>query len=240
MTAGWSGRIEVSGVTKRYGRTRAIDDLTLDIRGPGIHGLLGRNGAGKTTLMKLIAGHLWPTTGEIRVNGDRCSPRRMSRSVTLVESRASQFAMTTRALLRAADHLHDDFDADFARTMLDRFELDPGKRYPRLSFGMQTMVSTIIGLATNSDVVMLDEPVLGFDTVTRRRFNALLRESQGRHPRIILVSTHLMDDLARVADSLMVMDRGMVLEQSAMRDIAERFPSADDYFLDVLGVSIDE
>ncbi len=232
--------IEISGVTKRYGHTNAIDHLTLDLREPGIHGLLGRNGAGKTTLMKLIAGHTWPTHGEVRINGHLCSPRRMSRSVAFVESRAAQFNMGAGHLIDAARQLHDDFDHEFAQTMLSRFELDPRKRYARLSFGMQTMVSTIIGLATNTDVVMLDEPVLGFDTIMRRRFNALLREGLERHPRIILVSTHLMDDLARVADHLLVMDGGTVLARAPMSDIAARFLSADDFFLSVLGVSIDE
>lgn len=232
--------IEISDVTKQYGRTNAIDDLTLDVCEPGVHGLLGRNGAGKTTLMKLIAGHIWPTRGEVRVNGDRCSPRRMSRSVAFVESRASQFNMRVAQLIDAAHKLHGDFDLAFANTMLDRFELDPHKTYDRLSFGMQTMVSTIVGLATNTSVVMLDEPVLGFDTVMRRRFNALLRESLGRHPRCILVSTHLMDDLAKVADHLLVIDAGSVVARSAMTDVTARYASADDFFLTVLGVSIDE
>lgn len=232
--------IEISRVTKRYRQQDAIDGLTLDVHEPGVHGLLGRNGAGKTTLMKLIAGQIRATRGEIRVNGDLCSPRRMSRSVAFVESRASQFNMGAERLFGAARRLHDDFDHEFARTMLARFELDPHKRYARLSFGMQTMVSTIVGLATNTDVVMLDEPVLGFDTVMRRRFNGLLRQSLKRHPRIILVSTHLMDDLASVADHLLVMDAGTVVARAPMSDIADRFGSPDDYFLTALGVSIDE
>ena len=231
--------IEMYELTKSYGNTNAIDHLTGDIREPGIHGLLGRNGAGKTTLMKLIAGHLWATHGEVRINGDACTPRQMSRAVALVESRATQFNLSTERLIEAASRLHGDFDHRFAQTMLARFELDPRKRYARLSFGMQTMVSTIIGLATNTDVVMLDEPVLGFDTVMRRRFNALLRESLERHPRVILVSTHLMDDLARVADHLLVLDAGTVVSRAHMSDVDARFASADDYFLDALGVSID-
>ena len=242
MTGGGTARpgtIELSGVTKQYGRTNAIDDLTLDIDEPGVHGLLGRNGAGKTTLMKLIAGHLRTTEGEVRVNDEPCSPRRMSCSVTLVESRASQFNLGAGDLIDAADALHEGFDLAFAQTMLRRFELDPRRRYGRLSFGMQTMVSTILGLASGTDVVMLDEPVLGFDTIMRRRFNALLRESVHRHPRIVLVSTHLMDDLAPVADRLMVIDAGRVLARAPMDDIRARFDSTDDFFLEVLGVSID-
>ena len=232
--------IEISELTKRYGNANAVDDLTLSIREPGIHGLLGRNGAGKTTLMKLIAGHIWPTRGEIRVSGVRCSPAQMSRDVAFVESRATQFNLAAGQLIGAARQLHDHFDHEFARTMLARFELNPNKRYSRLSFGMQTMASTIVGLAMNTDVVMLDEPVLGFDTIMRRRFNVLLRESLERHPRVILVSTHLMDDLARVANHLLVIDAGRVLSRASMGDVAGRFTSADDYFLSVLGVGVDE
>jgi ABC-2 type transport system ATP-binding protein len=232
--------IEIADVTKRYGGANAIDRLTLEVDRAGIHGLLGRNGAGKTTLMKLVAGHLWPTRGEIRINGETCSPRRMSRSVAFVESRAAQFNMGAAALLSAAHRLHDDFDHEFAQTMLSRFELDPRKKYRRLSFGMQTMVSTIIGLAANTEVVMLDEPALGFDVVMRRRFNAALRESLDRHPRIILISTHQMDDIASVADHLLVLDAGTVRARAPMSDITAQFTSADDYFLDVVGGSVDE
>ncbi|WP_081687308.1 ABC transporter ATP-binding protein [Glycomyces tenuis] len=232
--------IHVDNVTKRYGRLRAVDDLTLRLDRAGVHGLLGRNGAGKTTLMKLIAGHLRPSAGEIRVNGEPCSPRRMSRSVVFVESRAAQFNMSAAGLLGAASRLHDDFDHEFARAMVRRFELDPRRKYKRLSFGMQTMVSTIIGLAANTDVVMLDEPSLGFDVVMRRRFSALLRESLDRRPRIIVVSTHQMDDIAGVADHLIVIDGGAVRAGAPMSDIAARFPSADDYFLSVLEGGVDE
>lgn len=232
--------IHVGNVTKHYGAVRAVDELTLDLDRPGIHGLLGRNGAGKTTLMKLVAGQLWPSTGQVRVNGAACSPRQMSRAVAFVESRASQFNMSTSRLLDAANRLHDHFDGPFARAMMRRFELDPKRRYKRLSFGMQTMVSTIIGLAANTDIVMLDEPSLGFDVVMRRRFRALLRESLERHPRIILVSTHQMDDIADVADHLIVIDGGTVRDRAPMSAIAERFESADDYFLSLLEGSADE
>lgn len=232
--------IQVANATKQYGEVKAVEELTLDVDRPGIHGLLGRNGAGKTTLMKLIAGHLWPTAGEIRINGELCSPRHMSRSVVFVESRAAQFNMSAAGLLDAARRLHDDFDHEFAQSMVRHFELDPKRKYKRLSFGMQTMVSTIIGLAANTDVVMLDEPSLGFDVVMRRRFSTLLRESLDRHPRIIIISTHQMDDIASVADHLIVIDGGTVRARAPMSDIAEQFPSADDYFLSVLEGSIDE
>ncbi|WP_158542891.1 ABC transporter ATP-binding protein [Phytoactinopolyspora halophila] len=232
--------VEIADVTKRYGDANAVNQLTVTVDQPGIHGLLGRNGAGKTTLMKLVAGHLKPTSGEVRINGEACSPQRMSRSVSFVESRASQFNMGASSLLRAAHQLHNDFDDEFARTMLSKFELDPKKKYKRLSFGMQTMVSTIIGLAINTDVVMLDEPSLGFDVVMRRRFIDLLRESLDRHPRIILVSTHQMDDIARVADHLLVIDAGTLRARAPMSDIASQFASADDYFLSVLEGSTDE
>src|SRR5699024_5106091 len=115
---------------------------------------------------------------------------------------ASQFNMSIADLLDTTKHLQDNFDIEFAYKMLQKFKLDKKKKFKQLSFGMQTMVATIAGLASNSKVVMLDEPVLGFDAIMRNQFNKLLLESFERHPRIIIVSTHLIDEIAKVAQYL--------------------------------------
>jgi ABC-2 type transport system ATP-binding protein len=190
--------IKFKNVTKQYGKTTAIDNIKLDISENGLYCLLGRNGAGKTTFMKLLAGHIAVTDGEIFADNKKISPSHMPEIVSFIESGSTQFNMKVSALIDTAAELQDDFDRDFALEMMDRLELNPNKKFKQLSFGMKTMLTTIITLANNSKVILLDEPTLGFDAIMRDQFNNLLLESYQNHPRLIIVSTHLIDEIAKV------------------------------------------
>lgn len=215
--------INFTNVYKKYKDQVVINDITIDINKNGIYCLLGRNGAGKTTFMKLLAGHIDVSKGEIKVDKQKVSPANMPLNVSFIESRASQFNMSIAALLDTSNHLQDNFDIEFANKMLQKFKLNKNKKFNQLSFGMQTMVATIAGLASNSQVVMLDEPVLGFDAIMRNQFNKLLLESYERHPRIIIVSTHLIDEIAKVAQNLIMIDSGKIILNSAINEINDRF-----------------
>jgi ABC-2 type transport system ATP-binding protein len=199
-----------------------VDDITIDLPDTGIYCLLGRNGAGKTTLMKLIAGHIPPTSGDVLVNGRAVSPRHMPTTVNYVEANSTQFNMTVSSLVAAAASLQHDFDMGFALTMVDRFRLPSGKKYKHLSFGMRTMVTAIITLANNSPVILMDEPTLGFDAIMRDQFNALLLESYAAHPRLIIVSTHLIDEIAKVAEHLLIINQGRILVHADIADLDEQ------------------
>ena len=209
-------------VTKKYGDTLALDRISLDLPENGIYCLLGRNGAGKTTFLKLLAGHIPATSGKIEVDGTYVTPGHMSESVSFVENGGVQFNMKISALLDIAAELQEDFDRDFALEMMAKFELNPDKKYRHLSFGMKTMLATIITLANNSKVILLDEPVLGFDAIMRDQFNALVLESYHAHPRIIIVSTHLIDEIAKVTERLIIIDKGKVLLETSIDDIDEK------------------
>ena len=94
--------------------------------------------------------------------------------------------------------------------MMERFELEEKKKFNHLSLGMKTMVSTIICLASNKKVILLDEPVLGFDAIMRVEFYNMLTESFQKHPRIIIVSTHIIEEIAKTIQKLMIIDKGSV------------------------------
>ena len=214
--------IEITDVTKKYGSTTAIDRISLKIPEQGIYCLLGRNGAGKTTFMKLLAGHIAATNGRIVVNGKPVSTSRMPECVNFIESGSAQFNMKVSDLIDTAAELQDEFDRDFAREMTERFELNPSKKYKQLSFGMKTMLTTIITLSNNSKVVLLDEPTLGFDAIMRDQFNTLLLESYQAHPRIIIVSTHLIDEIAKITERLIIIDNGAILLETGIDDLDEK------------------
>ena len=213
--------IELKNVTKKYGSLAAVDRVSLNIPDSGIYCLLGRNGAGKTTLMKLLAGHIAATDGGITVEGKAVTTSRMPESVSYIESGCVQFNRKVSTLLEYAAELQEDFDRDFAKKMTEKFELDLNKKFKQLSFGMKTMLTTIITLSNNAKAILLDEPTLGFDAIMRDQFNTLLLESYNAHPRVIIVSTQLIDEIAKVTERLIIINKGKILLETGIDDIDE-------------------
>ena len=202
--------IELRKVTKQYGQATVLKNITLTVGEPGIYCLLGRNGAGKTTLLKSIAGYQNITDGVIKVDGKTITTSTLDTGVSYIENFAKHFNLPVWKLLRIASEVNPEYDYDFALEMMDRFELEGKKKFNHLSLGMKTMVSTIICLASNKEVVLLDEPVLGFDAIMRVEFYDMLTESFQKHPRIIIVSTHIIEEIAKTIQKLIIIDRGKV------------------------------
>lgn len=202
--------IELNQVTKRYGQASVLKNITLTIDEPGIYCLLGRNGAGKTTLLKSIAGYQNITSGSIKVDGKEITTSTLDTGVSYIENFSKHFNLPVRKLLKIASEVNPSYDYNFASEMMERFELDGKKKFNHLSLGMKTMVSTIICLASSKDVILLDEPVLGFDAIMRVEFYDMLTESFKKHPRIIIVSTHIIEEIARAIEKLIIIDKGSI------------------------------
>ena len=202
--------IELNQVTKRYGQASVLKNITLTIDEPGIYCLLGRNGAGKTTLLKSIAGYQNITSGSIKVDGKEITTSTLDTGVSYIENFAKHFNLPVRKLLKIASEVNPSYDYNFASEMMERFELDGKKKFNHLSLGMKTMVSTIICLASSKEVILLDEPVLGFDAIMRVEFYDMLTESFKEHPRIIIVSTHIIEEIAKTIDKLIIIDKGSI------------------------------
>ena len=202
--------IELKQVTKQYGQAAVLKNMTLSIDEPGIYCLLGRNGAGKTTLLKSIAGYQNITDGTIQVDGKTITTATLDTGVSYIENFAKHFNLPVRKLLRIASEVNPNYDDDFASEMMERFELDGKKKFHHLSLGMKTMVSTIICLASNKEVILLDEPVLGFDAIMRVEFYDMLTESFQKHPRMIIVSTHIIEEIAKTIQKLIIINKGSI------------------------------
>ena len=202
--------IELKQVTKQYGQATVLKNITLSIDQPGIYCLLGRNGAGKTTLLKSIAGYQNITNGTIQVDGKTITTSTLDTGVSYIENFAKHFNLPVQKLIRIASEVNPNYDYDFALEMMERFELEGKKKFHHLSLGMKTMVSTIICLASNKEVILLDEPVLGFDAIMRVEFYDMLTESFRKHPRVMIVSTHIIEEIAKTIQKLIIIDKGSV------------------------------
>jgi ABC-2 type transport system ATP-binding protein len=205
--------VQVSGVTKRFGSFTAIDDVSLTIKPGRIHGLLGRNGAGKTTLMQLITGQDFVTSGDIRVFGEKPTENaRVLQNICFIkESQRYPEDFQPKHVFRSAPWFFENWDADFADRLVEEFRVPLNRRIKKLSRGQLSAVGVIVGLASRAPLTFFDEPYLGLDAVARQLFYDRLLEDFAEHPRTVVLSTHLIDEVANLLEHVVVIDQGRIL-----------------------------
>lgn len=218
-----SSVLEVKHASKSYGRTDAVEHLSLELAEHTIYGLLGRNGAGKTTFLNMITGGIFPDGGEITVHGSRLKKGDVPAQICYIrEKNFYPGNARVRDVLQMAAAFHPDWDAKFASKLLGTFKLNPRKKMRQLSRGMESMVGNVIGLASRAPLTIFDEPVLGLDVLMRDRFYRTLIEDYAEYPRTILLSTHLIDEIATVVERVFIMESGSILMQEEVEQIRER------------------
>jgi ABC-2 type transport system ATP-binding protein len=212
--------ISVTGLTRRYGDQRALDDVTFDIEGPCITGLLGRNGAGKSTLMRIIANQEFASAGTVRVFG--ASPVEndaiLRRMVLVREDQVFPDIKVGRAL-EAAAWLHPNWSSELAEALLCDFDLPAKRAIKKLSRGMRSALGIVIGLAARAEITLFDEPYAGLDAVARQLFYDRLLASYAERPATIVLSTHLIDEAANLLERVIMIDHGRIVLDAAADDI---------------------
>ncbi|GEK86523.1 ABC transporter ATP-binding protein [Microbacterium aerolatum] len=217
--------IEVHNLTKHYKDKNALDNVSLDIDGGAIYGLLGRNGAGKTTLMSILTAQNFASSGEVRVFGEHPyeNTRVLSRMCFVRESQKYPDDATPRHAFKAASLFFENWDQAFADELIKEFQLPTKQTIKKLSRGQLSAVGVIIGLASRAELTFFDEPYLGLDAVARQIFYDRLIEDYAEHPRTIILSSHLIDEVANLIERVIVIDNGRILlneETDAVRDRA--------------------
>ena len=205
--------IEVENLTKHYRKVRAVDSVSLSLSGPGIHGLLGRNGAGKTTLMQLIAGQEFATTGHIRLFGANPVENAavLRRTCFIKESQVYPEGLRGRHVLATGPWFYENWSHDLAAQLVRALEVPVDRQIKKMSRGQRTALGATIAIASRAELTLLDEPYAGLDPVARRLFYDALLADYTEFPRTILVSTHLVDELAGLLERVIVMDKGRIL-----------------------------
>lgn len=205
--------VRMSGVTKRYGRVTALDGVSFELAENRIHGLLGRNGAGKTTIMRILTGQGFETSGGVEVFGAPPYENEavLARTCFVKASQRYPAWFKVRHALAAAKLLHPHRDAGFADRLVEEFALPVGRAIKKLSRGQHSAVGVIIGLASRAPLTFFDEPYLGLDAVARQLFYDRLLADYAEHPRTIVLSTHLIDEVSDLIEHVVLIDRGRVL-----------------------------
>ena len=208
--------VEAHGLTKHFGKVHAVEDATFTIEENRIYGLLGRNGAGKTTLMSLLTGQEFATAGSVEVYGH--SPVEnasvLERTAFIKESQKYPDDFRVKHVMRSAPWFFSEWDADFAGRLIEDFRLPVDRRIKKLSRGQLSAVGVIVGLASRAPLTFFDEPYLGLDAVARQLFYDRLLADYSEHPRTVVLSTHLIDEVSNLLEHVLVIDDGHIIIDS--------------------------
>ena len=199
--------IVTSRLGKRYRRRWALSDCTVEIPAGRVTGLVGQNGAGKSTLLNLAAGLLRPTTGTIEVCGGRPASEvaQLAKVGFVAQDTPTYAGLSVRDHLRLGARLNPGWDDALAWSRVERLGLDPGQRAGRLSGGQRAQLALALGLAKRPELLILDEPVASLDPFARREFLQLLMEAVAEQELSVVLSSHVVSDLERVCDHVVVL-----------------------------------
>jgi ABC-2 type transport system ATP-binding protein len=198
--------VQTSGLTKRYGKVNALTDCTINIPEGRISALIGPNGAGKTTLLRLLAGLARPSAGEVTVNGltPRQDPAFLADIGYLAQDIPLYRRLSAEDHIRAGGHLNPRWDADSARERLTSLKIPLDRAVGKLSGGQRAQVALALILAKRPRLLLLDEPVAALDPLARRNFLRVLADGVAVGGLTVLLSSHLVADLERVCDHLIM------------------------------------
>jgi ABC-2 type transport system ATP-binding protein len=199
--------LAASGLGKKYGRHWALRDCTVEIPAGRVVGLVGPNGAGKTTLLHLAVGLLMPTAGTISVFGAHPGdgPGQLGRVGFVAQDTPVYARLTVADHLRAGAWLNPNWDGELARERIEQLGLDPRQRAGSLSGGQRAQLALTLAIAKRPELLILDEPIASLDPLARREFLQSLMEVVAEHGVSVVLSSHLISDLDRVWDYLVVL-----------------------------------
>lgn len=218
--------IRMEGVSKAFGRTRALDGVNLAIQPGRIIGLLGANGAGKSTLLRTIIGLYLPDRGRVETLGCPArdlSPKELARIGYVHQEGELLNWMTVGQLLRYVAAYYPNWNQHLERKYIVDFGVDVNARVGTLSPGERQKVAILIAIGFEPELLILDEPASALDPIARARFLDLLLELIQTENRTILISSHILSDVEKVIDHVIVMDRGQIIRDAAFDDLREQY-----------------
>lgn len=216
-------KIEIKGVTKVYKKeTTALDNATVTFEANKIYGLLGRNGAGKTTLLNILTTKMLPLCGEITIDGEEVfeNDKLLSKFFYIMVDSSIPWALH-RTFKRMKD-FYPDFDIEYANELAKRFEIDISKKSKTLSTGEFSLFKAILALASNAEILLLDEPVLGVDPNHREMLYKEMIKNYSEKPKTIIISTHLIKEVASIVEEVVIIKEGRIIRNESVESLLEK------------------
>jgi len=214
--------IKTEGLSKRFGKKMAVDDLNLEVCKGSVYGFLGRNGAGKTTAIKMLLGLLQSNSGKISVLN--LDPLKKSTEIKrrvgyVAENQKMYDWMTIEEIMGFSGSFYPTWDKNLAEELLRKFELPRKEKLKNLSRGMYGKVALLLALSHNPELLILDDPTSGLDAVVRREFLEGIVEIIREENRTVFFSTHIINEIERVADYIGIVEEGKLLTASSLDDL---------------------
>ena len=203
--------IELHNVTRLFAAAKAVDGLTLSVPEGAVFGLLGPNGAGKTSIIRMLMGHLQPSSGSVRTLGQ--DPRQHTEAIRQQIAYVSENMelpgwMTPDAAMSFCQRLYPNWDRRLAESLCDGFELGRRKRFSEFSKGQKRAMCILLALSQNTALLVLDEPTAGLDVLARRNFLDRILDVACAGGRTVILSSHILSDLERVVDHVAILSHG--------------------------------
>ena len=216
--------IELQNVSKTFGSTRALSNISATIVEDKIYGLLGRNGAGKTTLLNIITNRLFADRGRVLIDGVLAAEndRAQAKIFYMTEQTLYPKNSRVRSVFELTRGFYPRFDLEYAAVLAGRFQLDTSKRIHALSTGYLSIFKLILTLASNAKVMIFDEPVLGLDANHRDLFYRELAARYSTAPATVILSTHLIEEAAGLLEEVMILKEGDLLLAQPVDHLLER------------------
>ena len=216
--------IEVKNLSKSYGKTIVLEDVSLQIEDNKIYGLLGRNGIGKTTLLNIITNQIRANKGSITLDGKEIFENsNLVSQLSIIKEKGIEVPdIKVKEIFETASILYKDWDEKYKTYLIEEFNLNTKKKFNKLSRGNQTIVGLITGLASRARFTIFDEPSLGLDAAHRDRFYNLILEDFDKNPRTIIISTHLIDEVSNVFEDIIILKDNNVLLQEEVASLMEK------------------
>ena len=217
--------ISVKNLCRGFGRTEAVNNVSLEVNRGSIHGLLGTNGAGKTTLIRVLMGHLYPDSGDVLVLGQppRYHDSKTLRRIAYVSDRMELPSRSCLAdIIRLNERFFPNWNSQLATRLTSEFNIDPSAVFARLSLGQKRRAVLLQAICQGAELLILDEPLSGLDAIFRRQCLDMLLEATVEHGQTILVSSHLLHDIERIVDTVTMMCDGRVFAAGNLEDFKRR------------------
>lgn len=217
--------IRVSNVTKYYGNTCALRNVSVTFKAGKIYGLLGRNGAGKTTLLNLITNRIFSSGGEIFIDSENIleNDDAIGKIFYMTEKNLYPDSMTVKKLFKWTKEFYEDFDTEYALSLCGKFSLDPKKKLKSLSTGYNTIAKIITTLASGAEILFFDEPILGLDAFHRDLFYKELLANYIEHPKTIILSTHIIEEISDLLERIVIIKDNRIAADESVEELLKSY-----------------
>lgn len=215
--------ISVKNISKKFGEVTALKNVNVSFEQNKIYGLLGRNGAGKSTLLNIITNRIFPTDGEILVDDEKSkeNDNALGKIFCMSEKNLYHDTVKIKNIFKWTKMFYPEFDNEYALSLAQLFGLNINKKIRTLSTGYNSIFKLILALSVNVPYILLDEPVLGLDANHRELFYKVLLENYSEKPKTIIISTHLIEEVADLIEQVIIVKQGEIILDKPAEEVLQ-------------------